>query len=264
MARSWFRRDQPGLPANWTEILAARSAQWHRLDDTERALLGELTDHVVRTKRWEAARGLELTDEIRTLVAAHAALLLLGLDEASFDGVRTIVVRKGPLRKPPPTPGWGPVAGVVDGSTSILDGETHDHRGPLMINWAAFRREAANPRFGRDVVLHEFAHKIDMHDLSVDGTPMLPDLEFRRRWIDICTREFEAVRDGHDDERVLRDYAGTNPAEFFAVTTEVFFTRAALLEDRKPELYDVFRTFYGQHPAERERRTTTPGVRPQV
>lgn len=257
MVRSWFRRDRPGLPDEWRQILDVRSAQWARLDAGERDRLAELADHIARTKRWEAARGLEITDEIRTLVSAHAALLILGLDESRYDSVRSIVVRKNALRKPPPTPGWGPVAGVVDGSTSVIDGEAHDHRGPLMINWVTFRREAAAPRWGRDVVLHEFAHKIDMHDLSVDGTPMLPDEAFRARWVEVCTAEYDALQVGADPDGVLRDYAGTNPAEFFAVTTEVFFTRGALMAERKPDLYDVFRTFYGQDPAAREHRAAS-------
>lgn len=253
--RAWLRRERPGLPKEWASILAARSAQWARLSGDEQARLGELADHIARTKRWEAARGLEITDEIRTLVSAHAALLILGLDESRYESVRAIVVRKNPLRKPAPVPHWGPVAGVIDGSPTVIDGESHDHRGPLMINWVTFRREAMRPRFGRDVVIHEFAHKIDMHDLSVDGTPLIADQAFRDRWVAVCTAEYEALQEGPDADGVLRDYAGTNPAEFFAVTSEVFFTRPGVLAERKPDLYDVVRTFYGQDPAERERRS---------
>lgn len=214
-----------------------------------------MADHLLRTKRWEAARGLELTDEIRTLVAAHAALLGLGLDVARYDTVGAIVIRRGALRKPPPTPSWGPVSGVVDGTPSVLDGEAHDGHGPLMINWSSFRREAANPRLGRDVVLHEFAHKLDMNDdLSFDGTPLLSGADARARWIEVCGREFDALQAGPDPDGVLRSYAATNPAEFFAVTTEVFFTRAVELAERKPALYDVFTAFYGQDPAARAAR----------
>ena len=70
---SLFHRDRPGLPADWRTILANRSAQWRLLGDDERDRLGELADHVLRTKRWEAARGFELTDEVRTVVAGHSS-----------------------------------------------------------------------------------------------------------------------------------------------------------------------------------------------
>jgi len=253
--RSLFRRERPGLPTDWEAILERRSAHWPLLDGDERARLGELADYLLAEKRWEAARGLELTDEVRTLVAAHAALLGLGLDESWYDEVGSIVVRRSVLRKPAPVPHWGPVAGVVDGSPDVLDGEAHDRRGPLMINWTSARREAGNPRLGRDVVLHEFAHKFDMRDQDIDGTPPIADPQFRARWIDVCTTEYEALLDD-PGERVLRSYAATNPAEFFAVATETFFTRPVLMDERKPELYDLFRTFYDQDPAARVRRSS--------
>lgn len=254
MLRSLFRRDRAGLPDGWEAILARRSAHWPLLDEAERVRLGELADFLLAEKRWEGARDLELDDEIRTLVSAHAALVGLGLDESWYDEVGTIVVRRSVLRKPPPVPHWGPVAGVVDGSPDVLDGEAHDLRGPLMINWTSARREAGNLRLGRDVVLHEFAHKFDMRDRDIDGTPPISDATFRQRWIDVCTAEYDALLDD-PGERVLRRYAATNPAEFFAVATETFFTRPVLMDERKPELYDVLRTFYAQDPAARVRRS---------
>jgi Mlc titration factor MtfA (ptsG expression regulator) len=92
-----------------------------------------------------------------------------------------------------------------------------------------------------------------MLDGMVDGTPPLADDEARERWIEICTREFQSVRD--DDEHLLRDYAGADPGEFFAVATEVFFTRPAELRDQHAELYDILAGFYCQDPAARVRPT---------
>jgi Mlc titration factor MtfA (ptsG expression regulator) len=244
-----LRRRRPGLPDGWREILDARSAQWHLLDDAERDRLGELADWLLRQRRWEAARGFELTDEVRSLVSAHAALPIIGLDESWYDGVGAIVVREGSMTQRHTA---GPVRGTLERSPQAVDGESHHGDGPLMVSWRAARREAANPRFGRDVVLHEFAHKIDMHDGVLDGTPLLPDDAERQRWVDVCTAHYDAVREG-DPESMLRSYAGTNPGEFFAVTTETFFVRPIELAVRHPELYDVFRTFYRQDPAGRAR-----------
>jgi MtfA peptidase len=246
------RRRRDGLPATWREILTARSAQWALLDDGERVRLGEIAGALLVDKRWEAAQGLKLTDEVRTLIAAHAALLVLELDGDQYDAVGTIVVRSGSMRRRAPQPHWGRVGGVVDGSPAPVDGEAHHSDGPVMINWSAARREAANPRLGRDVVIHEFTHKLDMLDGVVDGTPPIGDDGVRQRWIDVCTAEYEAVRRG--EPGLLRAYAGTNPGEFFAVATEAFFTRPLPMEADKPELYGVLAAFYRQHPAERVRR----------
>ena len=149
--------------------MAARSAHWPLLDATEQERLGELADHVVRTKRWEAAKGQELTDEVRTLVAGHAALLALGLDDSAFDRVGTIVVRSRAMRRTAPMA--GPAQGVLMDAPGAVDGEAHHADGPIMLVWPSARREARNPRLGRDVVLHEFSHKLDMLDGTIDGTP---------------------------------------------------------------------------------------------
>ena len=250
MHRLFRHPDRPGLPAHWQEILAARSAQWAVLDAGEQAHLGELADDLLITKRWEAARGFEVTDEVRTLIAAHASLLILALDPASYDRVGTIVVRAGAMRRTAPMA--GPAAGVVVGTPGDVDGEAHHGDGPVMVTWGSARREAANPRLGRDVVLHEFAHKLDMRDGTTDGTPWIDDPAARQRWIDVCTAEYRAVRLG-DAGRLLRPYAGTNPGEFFAVATEAFFTRPLEMEVIKPDLYDVLRTYYHQDPAGRWR-----------
>ena len=106
----------PDCPANWQDILTARSGLWALLDSDERTRLGVLAEDLLATKRWEAAHGFELTDEVRTVIAAHAALLALELDPASYDGVGTIVVRAGAMRRSAPMA--GPVAGVVVGTSA--------------------------------------------------------------------------------------------------------------------------------------------------
>jgi Mlc titration factor MtfA (ptsG expression regulator) len=247
--RRLFHRDRPGLPADWRSILAARSAHWRFLSAGERERLGELADHVLRTKRWEAARGFELTDEVRTLIAGHAGLLVLGLDESALDGVRTIVVRARAMASTAPMA--GPARGVLVDAPGEVDGEAHHGDGPVMVVWSAARREAANPSWGRDVVLHELAHKLDMLDGTMDGTPPIEDPAARQRWVDVCTAEYRAVRDGSDGW--LRAYAGTNPGEFFAVATEAFFTMPVAMERDKPALYDVLAGYYRQDPAGRIR-----------
>jgi Mlc titration factor MtfA (ptsG expression regulator) len=255
--RALRRRDRHGLPAHWRDILAARSAHFRLLDDDEQARLGELADHLLLTRRWEAARGVTLDDEIRTVIAGQGALVVLGLDETWLEGVSTIVVRRGAMRRSAPTPTWGRVAGIVDGSPSPIDGQADHHRGPVMINWTSARREASNPRLGRDVTIHEFSHKLDMLDGIVDGTPPMDDAELRARWVEVCTAEYDALRAGPPDP-LLRPYATTNVGEFFAVAAEVFFARPVELAVAKPALYDVLRRFFRQDTAARVLRAAAP------
>jgi len=245
------------LPDGWRELLDAGSAQWRLLEGAERDRLGELADWLLRERRWEAARGFELTDEVRTVVSAHAALLVLGLDETWFDAIGAVVVREAAMETPSSRGRGG--RGIVTRTPGVVDGEAHHGDGPLMVAWDAVRREARQPRWGRDVVLHEFAHKLDMVDGTLDGTPYLDDAERLATWVRVCTNHFERVREG-TGVPVLRQYAGTNVGEFFAVATETFFTRPLEVQAQADDLYAILARFYLQDPAARLRRAIERGV----
>ena len=242
----WRRRKT--LPEGWEPIAASAVAHWALLDDDERTRMGQLMTRLVTKKRWESARGFDLTDEIRVVIAAQASLLILGLDLDCYRDVTSIIVH--PTTMVLRGPRAGPAQGVVsDGPLPIL-GQAHDRRGPVIIAWDAARADARHPERGHNVVLHEFAHKLDMLDNLVDGTPPLPDRAARERWIRVCTNEYRLLRMGQAGH-LLWSYAGVNPGEFFAVATEVFFGRPVELQAEKPELYEVLRDFYRQDPAGR-------------
>ena len=105
--------------------------------------------------------------------------------------------------------------------------------------------------------MHELAHKLDMLDGLVDGTPPIRGREAYERWVEVCTAELAHLRT-HGDP-LLRDYAAQDPGEFFAVVAEVFFDQPEQLRAMKPDLYDVFAQYFGQDPAARRRRTTPTG-----
>jgi Mlc titration factor MtfA (ptsG expression regulator) len=236
------------FPEEWRAILERRCALWRTLDADDRTRLEDRTKVFLANTRFEAANGFAITDEIRVLVAAQACMLALGFDpdDDPFERVRTIIVHPRTMTfhgiRHTDTPG------VVATGPAHLDGEAH-HRGPVLLSWSAVRMEALHPGRGRNVVFHEFAHQLDMLDGTVDGTPPLGDDADRVRWVEICTREFNSVRD--DDEHLLREYAGADPGEFFAVATEVFFTRPNALREQHVELYEILAGFYRQDPAAR-------------
>ena len=206
-------------------------------------------DFLLRHKRWEAAAGFALTDEIRIVIAAQAALLILGLDIACYRDVQAIIVHPTTITLTGVHP--GPAEGVFTDSPLPLLGQANDRRGPVIIAWDAARADARHPERGHNVVFHEFAHKLDMLDDLIDGTPPLADAAARKRWAEVCTAEYELLRSGPGDD-LLSDYAAVDPAEFFAVATEVFFDLPGELRAAKPALYSVLRDFYRQDPAARE------------
>jgi Mlc titration factor MtfA (ptsG expression regulator) len=140
-----------------------------------------------------------------TVIAAQAALVILGLDLDAYRDVRAIIVH--PTTVISTVPRQGPVPGVVTEEPIDLLGEAHQQRGPVIVAWDAAEADARHPGTGSNVVVHEFAHKLDMLDGLVDGTPpvLVPGYQ---RWVEVCTAELEHLR-AHGDP-LLRDY-GAGP-----------------------------------------------------
>ncbi len=245
------RKSRRGLTTDDSELVGAVVPGWQRMTDTERERTKESTDWLLRSKSWEAAQGFDLSEPIRIHIAAQASLLILGLDHDTYRQVHAIIVH--PTRMVRSRVRAGPARGVVSSGPVTILGEASSGSGPVVIAWDAVVDETQHPQRGRNVVFHEFAHKIDMLDDVVDGTPPLTNPTQRQRWIDVCTAAIERVRQGHTNG-ALRDYAATNPGEFFAVATEAFFTAPEKLDTAEPELYDVLRAFYRQDPAARADR----------
>jgi MtfA peptidase len=236
------------LPDDWEATTARSVAHWHLLDADERERLGDRMERIVVGKRWEAARGFTLTDDMRVIIAAQAALLILELDVDDYRDVQSIIVHPTTVTLRGPRP--GPASGLMTDEPMSIIGQAHGRRGPVIVAWDAARAGARHPERGHNVVFHEFAHKLDMLDNMIDGTPPLPDQAARRRWIEVCTAEYQLVRSGLGGH-LLWSYAGVNPGEFFAVATEVFFGRPIELRIEKPALYEVLADFYRQDPAAR-------------
>lgn len=238
--------EQP-FPVAWRLLLQRRWPLWTLLSTDEQARMEALIQAFVAGRRWEAAQGFDIGDEVRVLVAAQASLLVLELGDEYYSGVGTIIVH------PTTVVLHGQRAtgtqGLVSDDAFAIDGQAH-FGGPIIIAWDAAAAEARHPSRGQNVIFHEFAHKLDMLTGTLDGTPPLDDHDARARWIKVCTREFRAIRAGLGGN-LLRSYGGENPAEFFAVATEVFFTRPVEMRNDKPDLYDVFCGFYRQDPASR-------------
>ena len=239
----------------WRSLLSRQWSLWNRLGVEERSVLERLTERFVAEKRWEAANGFELTESMQVLIAAEACLLVLGFDDPAdpghaFDlyrGVGTVLVHPTTLvlegQRATGT------AGLVSSDPYAILGQA-EFGGPTILAWDAVVREARHPGRGENVVYHEFAHKLDMLDGVIDGTPPMADGAARDRWIEVCTREFRALSRGAGGT-LLRDYGAENPGEFFAVATEGFFTKPVAMRADKPDLYDVLLGFYRQDPAAR-------------
>ena len=209
---------------------------------------------IVAEKHWEGCDGLELTEHMRVVVAAQAGLLILEIEHEYFRRVREILVYPTAYRA---SYKQRDGAGVIsEGSHNA--GEAW-YRGPVILSWDGVRQGAADPKDGHNLVLHEFAHKLDMLDGYVDGTPRLHNPGAYAAWTRIMSEEYATLKDAARRGRksVLDRYGATNEAEFFAVATETFFEKPRQLQDKHEALYGLLVDYYRQDPLARLRRAAS-------
>lgn len=234
-------------PEHWRALLAKEYELWSRLPETDRARLFDITRVMVAEKSWEGAGGFTLEEDHRVLIAAQAGLLLLGIEHDYYRNVESIVVYPRGYR----IPGGRNEMGLVDHGERAVLGTAH-YGGPVVLSWRSARAGGRDADDGRNLVYHEFAHKLDMLDGTIDGTPELPDRAAYRQWFTVMTRYFEGLqKSARTGRRTLLDtYGATNVAEFFAVATEAFFEKPRQMKRRKSDLYETMQSFYRQDPAD--------------
>lgn len=240
------------MPDAWRRILERHVAHYAYLDDAEREQLERDVRIFVAEKYWEGCRGMTITDEVKVAVAGQACLLLLGMTHDYYANVRTILIYPRAYMITDYDYGAG---GVVHEQDTQVLGQAH-HGGPIILSWFDVKRGGQRGADGTNLVYHEFAHKLDFEDEVGDGTPRLRDRRAHARWVAVMTEAYEDLRDRLAAGRRtwIDPYAATNPAEFFAVATEVFFEKPVTMRQREPALYDALCAFYGQNPARRVER----------
>ena len=246
----------------WSRV--ARGLPFLRgLPDDDLQRLRELVAVFLDEKSMDGAGGLELSNEIRLSIAIQACLPILNLGIDAYAGWVGIIVYPGQF--------------MISHEEMDEDGVMHHIReeasgeawegGPVVLSW----QDAAMTEAGYNVVMHEFAHKLDMaqgqsHD---DELPLPRPGMDAEKWAEVfetAYNDFCAEVERHDEETLVDPYAAEHPAEFFAVMSEMFFTHSAVLARDWPALYEQFTLYYRQDPAgvfdEAERGTkSTPSAR---
>ena len=246
---NWLRSTREAMPlpdALWKEALAGLPFL-DRLTSEEKSRLRQLTEAFLAEKEFTSAGGLELTDTMCVSIAVQGCLPILNLGLQSYRDWVGIIVYPDEFVIPRSVEDE---FGVVHEYEDVASGEAWDG-GPLLISW----RDAQMAGEGYNVVIHEFAHKLDMLSGEADGIPPLPPGLSRKAWEetllaayeDFCALVDEAEE--RDEETLLDPYAAESPGEFFAVMSETFFEAPCILREEYPALYAQLSRFYRQDPA---------------
>lgn len=214
------------------------------LGPEERARLRGRVILFLHEKSIQGAAGVEVSDAMRLAIAAQACLPILTLGIEYYDDWTTVIVYPEQFR---PRHVYTDEIGVVHHTRHALAGEAW-LRGPMVLSWRDVAQSALEAERGANLIIHECAHKLDMLNGRANGMPPLHQGMRVADWTRDFTTAYDALRGQIDAgvEPVLDSYAAESPAEFFAVASEVFFTRPDALSQAFPAVYAQLRAFYRQ------------------
>lgn len=242
---------ETAFPASWRKILQQRVPLVRRLPAPLQMQLKKHMQVFIAEKSFLGCGGLRMTEEMRVVIAAQACLLILNRATDYFAQVRQILVYPGAFVVNRTRVDG---AGVQQESREALAGESWS-QGQVILSWQDTLEGAAVPDDGRNVVIHEFAHQLDQENGAAQGAPppTLGDTRHdARRWSQVFHAAYAQLQAEarHGVQGLLNHYGAQDPAEFFAVVSEVFFEQPKALAQDFPALYQELSGYYKVDPAE--------------
>ncbi len=209
--------------------------------------LREMATLFLARKEFSGPPDAPVSDEMAVAVAAQACLPVLKLGLEWYEGFVGIVIHPDLVTARRERMDED---GVVHEYDEPLSGEAMEG-GPVMLSWRDVAEAGDTAEWGYNVVIHEFAHVLDMRDGIADGVPPLASREARVRWLAVLEAHYEALCDEIDrgGEPLLDPYGAESPEEFFAVASETFFVAPLEMRWELPALYEELAGFYRQDPA---------------
>ncbi|MCV2356120.1 zinc-dependent peptidase [Paucibacter sp. B2R-40] len=238
-------REQP-FPQAWRRILRRRVPLVQRLPADLQMRLKQDIQVFLAEKPILGCGGLTVTDEMRVSIAAQACLPLLGARRGYYPQLKQILLYPGAFVVDRPVNQAG---GVQMEQRRALAGESWA-QGQVLLSWTDVQAGAADPDDGHNVVIHEFAHQLDQAKGHANGAPELASRQAYRVWSTVMQNEYDALRArlSMGETGLIDPYGATDPAEFFAVSSELFYERPLALAQQHPALYGLLCDYYRVNP----------------
>lgn len=246
--REYNRNKVRRLPfkKEWRQIIQRRMPYFRKMPADLQLQLKQHIQVFLAEKTFIGKNGVNINDEIKITIAAQACLLLLNRKTDYYPKLNTILVYPRAFVKQHQS---SSADGVHFSQDLVMLGESWSF-GTIVLSWQATIDGANDPNDGQNVVIHEFAHQLDQEDGHANGSPILSAGQNYQSWSAVFSDQFAKLqRQAQRGEPAIFDYYGaTNPAEFFAVASEVFFEKSAQLQKEHPKLYQQLVLFYKVDP----------------
>lgn len=205
-------------------------------------------NYFLATKEFVGRGGFAIDEKTKITIAGNACLLVLTRKGMIYPGFKTIIVYPETYQAPSFN---NDGSGIVKKSLEKRAGESW-YRGPIVLSWSDVEFGSNDPKDAHNVVIHEFAHKLDEETQLMDGLPILKDRSHYQEWATVLTKEYEEflTRVSKRSNKVIDSYGAVSAVEFFAVITESFFEKPWQMKRELPELYQQLSRYYGVDVAE--------------
>ena len=228
-------RDQRRIPFRpaWRQFMRQNIGLYNRLPHSDQAKLEQLIPDFIARVEFIPIDLPQITEEMKLTVATEACILVLDRGLGDYRNLRTVEL-------------WN---GNPEGKQDTA-GDANRNR--VRLNWELTEESAKDGADNYNIVLHEFAHVVDIaDDREVDSIPLPANEAERRKWEELIRREQSAIRKSRyrDDKHLIREYGASNKAEFFTCATEAFFEKPTELKRDHTEIYDTLKKFYRLDPA---------------
>ncbi len=219
-----------------------------RRTNKEKTRLRLLSTVFIHQKSFTGAHDLTITLEMAITIASQACIEVLYLGLNAFNGWIEIIIYPAAFVVQRDTIDEN---GIMHKQVNTLSGESWG-RGPVILSWEDVIKDSYTLHLGHNIIIHEFAHKLDMLSGRANGQPPLPPNMSKEKWSKYLGGAYERLisQVNHHERSYINNYAATNSAEFFAVCCEYFFTAPHILELHSPHVYQQLQSYFRQNPAE--------------
>ncbi len=237
------------FPNEWVAILDQNIPIYRDMPVDLQQMFQLVTMRFIEHKKFVPCGGIEeVTDEMKVTIAGNAALLRLQREfRYPYENVYSVLIYPSSF-----------FTGEAE-EEEFLSGEAWP-TGSVVLAWDEAKKSSRDLRVGKNLIVHEFAHQLDMENGAADGFPVI-DHHQHRTWSRVLSDEFGKLQSASTKGKrtVLDQYGADDPAEFFAVATEAFFARSHRLQIEHPDLYEQLRLYYRVDPARWTRREPAAG-----
>ena len=223
------------FPQAWTALLSEHVQFYSELSNAEQKRFRKRM-MVFLSEVYLDSVGFELEDLDKILIAASAVIPVFMFPEWHYTSLSTVLV-------------------YPDNFNEDLDFEDSDEKRHIsgIVGNGRFEKQMILSRKAlhhgftpsshkSNTAIHEFVHLIDKMDGITDGVPeQLIAKPYIIPWLKQIHHEMEAINANKSD---IRNYGGTNEAEFLAVASEYFFEQPKLMKKKHPALYKMLQACF--------------------